>query len=43
MPGTNLRGDLQATVAKKLVHRGDHGVSRKTIAQGVPMFGLFLW
>jgi hypothetical protein len=27
---------LQATVAKKLVHRGDHGAAVQTIAQGVP-------
>jgi hypothetical protein len=24
------------TVAKKPVHRGEHGISRKTIAQGMP-------
>jgi len=27
---------LPATVAKKPVHRGEHGISRKTIAQGMP-------
>jgi hypothetical protein len=24
-------------------HRGEHGAAVKTIAQGMPMFGLFLW
>ena len=35
--GVKLAGDdLQATVAKKPGHRGEHDISRKAIAQGRP-------
>jgi hypothetical protein len=38
------RNDARATVAIKLVHRGEHEVSRKTIAQGRPeCIRLYLW
>ena len=33
---SSLREDAQATVATKPGHRGDHEVSRKTIARGMP-------
>src|SRR5437764_1221076 len=32
---SSLRSDLQVTVAKEPAHRGEHEVSRKTIAQGM--------
>ena len=35
--GAKFRGFIrEATVARKPVHRGEHEVSRKTIAQGRP-------
>jgi hypothetical protein len=43
MLGTSLRGNLQATVAKKLVRRGDHGAAVKPLRRecrsdfGVPV------
>ena len=33
---SSLREEAQATVATKPGHRGEHEVSRKTIAQGRP-------
>jgi hypothetical protein len=33
---SSLREDAQATVARKPGHRGEHEVSRKTIARGMP-------
>jgi hypothetical protein len=36
MPASSLREDAQATVSNKPGHRGEHEVSRKTIAQGEP-------
>jgi hypothetical protein len=36
MPASSLRSEAQATVSKKLGHRGEHEVSRKTIARGMP-------
>jgi hypothetical protein len=39
MLASSLREEAQATVSNKPGHRGDHEVSRKTIARGMP--GLF--
>src|SRR6478752_1715660 len=36
MPASSLREEAQATVSNKPGHRGDHEVSRKTIARGMP-------
>src|SRR6478672_13943490 len=36
MPASSLREDAQATVSNKHGHRGEHEVSRKTIARGMP-------
>ena len=36
MPASSLREDAQATVSNKPGHRGEHEVSRKTIARGMP-------
>jgi hypothetical protein len=36
MPASSLRGAAQATVSNKHGHRGEHEVSRKTIARGMP-------
>src|SRR6478672_6987479 len=36
MPASSLRSEAQATVSKKQGHRGEHEVSRKTIARGMP-------
>src|SRR6476469_9129573 len=35
-PASSLREDAQATVSNKHGHRGEHEVSRKTIARGMP-------
>jgi hypothetical protein len=35
-PGVKPAGDPPATVARKAAHRGEHEVSRKTIARGKP-------
>jgi hypothetical protein len=34
---------MRTTVAKKPGHREEHGISRKTIAQGVPGVPVSLW
>src|SRR6478672_10076466 len=36
MPASSLREAAQATVSNKHGHRGEHEVSRKTIARGMP-------
>jgi hypothetical protein len=36
MPASSLREHAQATVSNKPGHRGEHEVSRKTIARGMP-------
>jgi hypothetical protein len=36
MPASSLREEAQATVSNKHGHRGEHEVSRKTIARGMP-------
>jgi hypothetical protein len=36
MPASSLREEAQATVSTKHGHRGEHEVSRKTIARGMP-------
>src|SRR6478735_4912611 len=36
MPASSLREDAQATVSTKHGHRGEHEVSRKNIARGMP-------
>src|SRR6476646_5601496 len=36
MLASSLREEAQATVSNKPGHRGDHEVSRKTIARGMP-------
>src|SRR5258708_37695854 len=36
MPASSLREEAQATVSNKPGHRGEHEVSRKTIARGMP-------
>src|SRR6266403_2644073 len=36
MPASSLRDEAQATVSNKHGHRGEHEVSRKTIARGMP-------
>src|SRR5258706_16124499 len=36
MLASSLREDAQATVSNKPGHRGEHEVSRKTIARGMP-------
>jgi hypothetical protein len=42
--GVKLAGsDLQVTVAKEPGHRGEHGISRKTIAQETPDCSVNLW
>jgi hypothetical protein len=33
----------QATVAKEPGHRGEHEISRKTIAQGMSVDAAYLW
>src|SRR6476659_3518226 len=35
-PASSLREEAQATVSNKHGHRGEHEVSRKTIARGMP-------
>src|SRR6476659_5142371 len=35
-PASSLREEAQATVSNKRGHRGEHEVSRKTIARGMP-------
>src|SRR5215470_8397155 len=42
MQGTSLRDDLQATVAKKLVHRGDHGAAVKPLRRECRMISAYL-
>src|SRR6185369_9030106 len=37
MLASSLREDAQATVSNKPGHRGEHEVSRKTIARGMPV------
>ena len=37
MLASSLREEAQATVSNKPGHRGDHEVSRKTIARGMPV------
>ena len=37
MPASSLREAAQATVSNKHGHRGEHEVSRKTIARGMPV------
>src|SRR6266403_798791 len=36
MPASSLREEARATVSNKPGHRGEHEVSRKTIARGMP-------
>jgi len=43
MPASSLREAAQATVSKKPGHRGEHEVSRKTIAQGKLAVPVYLW
>jgi hypothetical protein len=42
MQGTSLRYDLQATVAKKLVHRGDHGAAVSPLRRECRMISAYL-
>src|SRR5258708_17195365 len=35
-PASSLREEAQATVTRKPDHRGEHEISRKTIARGMP-------
>jgi len=37
MQASSLREEAQATVSNKPGHRGEHEVSRKTIARGMPV------
>jgi len=42
-PASSLREEAQATVSTKHGHRGEHEVSRKTIAQGKLAVPVNLW
>ena len=42
MQGTSLRDDLQATVAKKLVRRGDHGAAVTPLRRECRMMSAYL-